>query len=178
MADPVTMSAVGIGSSIASAGVGFFGAGQAADAKQGMYQYQAGISRMQEKFNKWNAKETQRTGVLDAIQLGMKQRSQMGEIEAAQGASGIDVNSGSSVLVRQSQAEINQLDQQALRRNVDKKAYAYSVAAAGDAAQAHLYDVAAVNAEKEGKIAQIQSLISGASSVSSKWMQGRQMGVF
>lgn len=143
-----------------------------------MYNYQAGISRMQAKFNKWNAKEAYDDGSFQGIQLGLKQRQQMGEIVAAQGASGIDVNSGSSVAVRESQEAINRMDQATLARNTAKKAYAYEVAASGDEAQASLYDTAAVNSRKEGKIAQIQSLISGASSVSSKWLQGRQMGAF
>lgn len=180
MADPITtgMAGVSMAGSAASGLLGAFGASQGAEAKAGMYSYQAGISRMNERFSKWNAKEAVRTGDLQAVQLGMKQRQQLGQIAAGQGASGIDMGSGTSVKVRESQEAVNRMDQGILRRNTQKKAYAHQIEATGHDAQAKLYDQAAVNSIEEGKIAAWQSLIGGATSVSSKWTQGRQTGIF
>lgn len=179
MADPITLAAVGSMAGSAAGGVvGAFGAKQGGEAKAGMYQYQSGISRMQASFNRQNADETLRMGTVEGIQLGMKQRQQLGQIIAAKGASGLDVNSGTNAKVIESQQDVNKMDQDLLRHASTRKSYAYRVAARGEEAQAELYDMAARNSIKEGKIESIKSLIGGATSVSSKWMQGRQMGAF
>lgn len=179
MADPITLAAtVGMGASLAGGVVDGMGAKFAGDAKHGAYTYQAGVHRQSAAFNRSNASNTLESGTLEGIQLGLKQKQQMGEIIAAKGASGLDVNSGTNVDVVKSQEGLNRMDQELLQRNVARKAYAYEVAASGDEAQAVQYDVAARNAKKEGKIGVLKSIISTAASVSGKWMQGSQAGAF
>lgn len=180
MADPITatMAGVSMASSIAGGYYGMEAAETKAQAKYGMYSYQAGIAKQNEKFQRWNAKEAIRSGETEAMQLGQKQAQRMGMIRAAQGASGVDMNSGTSVKVRESQEMVDRADQAMVRKNAMKKAYAYEVAAAGEDAQAKLYGMAADNALIEGKYEKISSLIGAASSVSSKWTQAKSAGVF
>lgn len=178
MADPVTLATTSIIGSGAGGLLGAFGSLQSGMAKSSAYQFQAGISRMQAGFNRANARNVLDTTMEEAISLGRRQAMQMGQIKAAQAASGLDVNSGTAVDVRESQAALNAEDQRRLQAQGIRKAYAYNVAAAGDEAQAVLYDYSARNAKKEGYLDAMRSLISGATSVSSKWLQASQLGIY
>ena len=70
------------------------------------------------------------------------------------------------------------MDLGTIRNNAARVAYGYSVEAASQGNQATLYKAASSNASKAGKLNMMASLISGASSVSSKWLQLDQAGVF
>jgi hypothetical protein len=133
---------------------------------------------MNAEINQRNAQNVLETGDQELLSLGRRQAQQMGQIKAAQAASGLDMNSGTAVAVRESQEMLNREDQQRLASQIARKSYAYRVAAASDLAQAALYDSAAINARKEGKLGALTSLISGATSVSSKWLQASQYGVY
>ena|SRR5882757_386847 len=178
MADPLTIAGIGMGASAAGSILGAFGAEQGGQAQSQMYQYQAAIAQMNSKIAKQNADYTRAVGEVQAQQSGMKTRAQVGQTVATQGASGLDVNKGSNVAVRQSETEIGQYEQTVIRSNAAKKAYGYEVEAASDTAQANLDTMAASQAEKAGDIGALSSLLGGASSVSSKWLQGRQIGLF
>ena len=87
---------------IAGAGVSAFGAMQKGSAEAGMYNYQAGVADINSKIAKQNAAWPLDAGGIKGQQLGEKQAFRAGSIAAAQGASGLDVNSGSAQ-VRSSQ---------------------------------------------------------------------------
>lgn len=180
MADPVSagVSAVSMASSIAGGIMGAKGAQAQAQGQAQMYMYQAGLSRLNRKIAEYNERETMRATEIAAVQLGLKQGQQMGRIRAGQAASGLDINSGSLAAVRQSQQETFQFDQGLLRYEGAKKAYGYKIEALGHNLQKKMYEAAAENALVAGKYAASASILGSVGSVSSKWLQGRSMGIF
>ena len=69
-------------------------------------------------------------------------------------------------------------DQGIVHTNAARGAYGYEVESAKFDAEAGADRAAASNAEESGMIGAMTSLLSGASSVSSKWMQGSSMGLW
>jgi len=179
MASPVTlMAGAGLASSVASAGIGAYGAYQGGKAKEKQYQYQAGIARMNQQIQEQNASYALESGDREVQQVGMKHRALMGKIRSQQAASGVRVDSGSNADVQAGANMVARMDQDNTRRNTMQKVRGYKIAAWEQGENANLADVAARNARKEGKTGVLTSLIGGASSVSSKWMQGKQAGVW
>lgn len=171
MADPFTWASIG---TVASAGGGILsavGAARSGAAGAQMYRYQAGMARFNRDIARGNADYAITSGETEASLYGLKAGQRAGAIKAAQGASGIDVGSGSSESVRESQAYVTGLDQRQIRENAARKAYGFEIEAAGDETQAGLYDAAAKNTKSASRLAVASSLLSGASGVASKWLQ-------
>lgn len=179
MADPLTLAAgAGVAGSIGSAVMGGMGANYQAKAKAGQYNYQAGISRVNQSIQEQNATFAGDSGAIEGMQVGLKHRALLSKIVAEKGASGIDVNSGTNLDVYAGAQTIARMDQENVARNAMQKVRAYKSAAWSEGEQANMYDIAARNAKKEGKIGILSSIVGGASSVSSKWMQGNQAGAW
>lgn len=184
------LAGVGIGASILGTGLGMAGAQTSTDAalrqnraQVSAYQYQAGVADLNRKIAEQNRDYAVAAGEQEAMGYGLKARQQMGKIKVAQGASGLDVNSGSAVDVRESQKLVAGMDMATIRNNAARVAYGHAMEAASATAQKGLYEKAAADTsaaegsiKKSGKIAMLSSLISGASSVSSKWLQAKQYG--
>lgn len=158
--------------------LGAFGQQQAGQAQASMYTYQAGVAQMNKTIADQNAAYALASGEVQAQQEGMKTRAEIGQTKATQGASGVDVNRGSSVDVRASEAEIGAENQALTRSNAARVAYGYQVEGAQATAQSNIDLMAASRSKTAGTIGAFTSLLGGASSVSSKWMQGNQAGIF
>lgn len=168
MADPVTIGmALSAGGSLINA----YGKASSGESTASMYQYQAGVAQMNKKIALQNADYARVTGEVEAQGSGMKTRALVGEIKAHQGASNIDVNSGSGVAVRDSQLEVGYQNQSIIRSNAARKAYGYEVEAAQAESQSQIYTMAARGSKTGGYIGAISSLIGGAGSVADKWYQ-------
>lgn len=165
MAGP--MIAAGAAGTVLSA----VGAAQSGAAQAQMYQYQAGIAQYRSAIDLQNRDYTLAAGETEAAQYGLKARNVAGKILATQGASGIDVGSGSSVAVRQGQQLVTDLDMATIRNNTARKAYGYEVEATTDTAQAQLYSASAENVSKATPLNVASTLLTGSSSVASKWLQ-------
>src|SRR5215467_7981788 len=100
--------------------------------KSGVEAYQQAVSLMNRDIAKQNAIWSLRTGDIKAEEAGMQARFELGAAKASQGASGIDINSGSSVHVRESMIEIGTYDEMTTRTNAARKAFAYGVEAMQD----------------------------------------------
>lgn len=172
------IGAVGIGTSLAGGLLSAFGANQAGQRQQDMFNYQAQVARINSQIDKQNAEYARNKGEIEATQYGMKARQQAGAIRAAQGASNIDVNSGSAVDVQNSQRKVSQMDLTQIRSNAAKVAYDYDVKSTMDLNQATLDTMAGENAAKAGQINAMSSILGTVGSVSSKWMQGQQAGMW
>lgn len=172
------MGVIGIGSSLAGGIMQGMGAKQSAQAQAQMYNYQAGIAKYNAAVLKQNADFARNKGEIEATNFGIGARAKQGQIRAAQGASGLDVNSGSTVKVRESQKMVSDMDMRMIRSNAAKTAYDYETQSQEAEMQAGLYSTAASNAKKSGDLAMIGSFISTAGSVSSKWLQGNQVGLW
>jgi hypothetical protein len=169
LADPFTMAAVG---SAAAAGGGLLSASGAlgkGSADQAMYNYQAGVAKLNAGIAKQNADYTRTAGETVAYQSGLKTAEVVGQQTVSQGASGVDVNSGSPKSVRDTTTAFGQMDQSLIRTNYAKKAYGYDVEAVTKTAEAGADVVAGDQAQKAGKISAASSILGSVSSVAGKW---------
>lgn len=179
MADPVSMMAMG--GMAASGAQGIFGAISSlagGNAKAESYKYQSSMAMYNAAIAKQNQKYALDIGEQQAEKAGIAGAAQAGQIKAAQGASGVDVNFGSAKEVQTSQHLVSQMDLNTIRERAAKTAYDFSVQAVNYENQAKGYNKAASNARTEGILGAVSSFIGAAGSVSSKWMQGNQLGMW
>lgn len=173
MGDPVSIIAMAAGG--AQGMLGAISSVMAGDAKSKAYKYQSSMAWQNAAIAKQNQKYALDIGEQQAEKQGIAGAAQAGQIKAGQAASGLDVSGGSAKEVQNSQHLVSQMDLNTIREKASKTAYDFSVQAVNYENQAHGYDTAAKNAETEGKIGMVASLIGGVGSVSSKWMQGQQL---
>lgn len=178
MADPATMTAVSMGMSAAGGLLGASGAKQSAAAESEMYQYRAGIAMVNKKIAEQNADYALKVGEQETVRFGMRTRQNIGQIKATQSGSGLDVNTGTAALVRESAHDIARMDMATIRQNAARQAYGHRIEAWQAESEASLLQKASTNAKAAGKINALSSLLSGASSVSSKWTQAKQTGIY
>lgn len=178
MADPGTLAIAGMAGSAVGGLLGAFGSVYKGQAQANMYNYQAGIAQMNQQISLQNADYERNVGEVQAQESGMKTRAQVGQTEAAQAGSGLDVNRGSAAAVRSSEIEIGQQDENIIRANAARRAYGYEVEATQESAQAGLYRMAAETSQTSGDIGAATSLLSGGTSVADKWLQATQKGIF
>jgi hypothetical protein len=170
--------AVGLGATIAGGILGAVGAQDQASSQQQMYNYKAQVSKINADINRQNAAWARTKGEKEATQFGMKAAQQRGQIRATQGASNLDVNSGSAKEVQQSQEKIKDIDMSTIRENAAKIAYDYETKAVMDENQAGLDTMSGQFAKKAGNMKALESIIGSASTVSSKWQHGSSIGLW
>ena len=174
MADPVTITSLAL--TAAGAATSAYGAYSGGQAQKNMYNYQAGVAGLNQKIAEQNADFERAQGEVQATEYGMKARYQQGQIRADQGASGLDVNSGSAAQVQAGQHLVSQMDLNQIRFNAARRAFGYETQAAQDTAQGQVYQMAGTNAATAGDISATASILSGAGSVANKWYQGTSTG--
>jgi hypothetical protein len=173
-----TIGEIGMGTSAAGAAVGAVGSLMAGFGQKKMSNYQAAVSAINANVAQQNADYARNVGEVQAEKSGMTTRAQLGAIRSAQAASGVDIGSGSATRVQESEEEIGAYDQAVIRSDAAKRAYGYEVEKAGDIAQSNMYKVAGSQAALAGEIGAFGNILGGVSSVSSKWMQGKQIGLW
>lgn len=191
MAEPGTIALAGMGASALSGVIGavgsvFQGEGQAQqyEAQGRSLRYQAGVARMNRDIAQQNAAYEREAGEIEAQQSGMKTRAQVGQVKAVQAGSGIDVNRGSPVAVRESMLAVGAEDEAIIRANAARKAYGQEVEAVQHESQARIDEMGAESADRassrartSGYIGAASSILGSAASVSSRWLQyGRTFG--
>lgn len=132
-------------------------------------QYRAAIAENNAVLAKQDATWAIQSGETQAVNKGMEVRAKVGAEKASQGGSGIDVNSGSAAAVRTGTQSLGMLDAMTIRSNAARQAYGYDVAAASDTAEAQLDRSAATGAIVGGVLGGTGSLISGASTIGSRF---------
>ena len=163
--DPVTATALAI-TSLATTAVGAVTSGI---AQNNAAQYQAQVARNNAMVAQNNATAATLAGEQSAVQAGEKTRAIVGAERAAFGAAGISPDSGSALDVQDSQQRAGTQTELTVRNNAARTAYGYSTQATSDTAQAQLDQM-------QGQDALAGSILSGASSVASKWFMFRQDG--
>lgn len=146
--------ATAVGSTALSA-YGAYEQGQASKAAAG---YNAQLAANNAKVAQQNAAYAGAEGDVNAGNEGMKTRATVGAITANQGASGVRLDSGSSVATRESAAKVGMLNQQTIRSNAARTAYGYQTQAANATAQGQLYNY-------ESKMANQSSYINAGSTI-------------
>ena len=176
MADPISW--VGLAATGAGAITSAIGAGAKGAADSAMYGYQSGMALLRKQIDLQNADYERNVGEVQAQQSGEKTAQEIGQTKAVQGAGNVDVNRGSAQLVRSTQLDIGQQNEGIIRSNAAHRAYGYDVQAATDQAQSDIYGMASQTAKTAGDIGVATSILGGAASVSSKWLQGTSVGLF
>jgi hypothetical protein len=170
--------AVGLGATLAGGILGAVGAQKQGESQQQMYNYKAQVSKINADINRQNAAWARTKGEKEAAQFGMKAAQQRGQIRATQGASNLDVNSGSAKEVQQSQEKIKDIDMSTIRENAAKIAYDYETKAVMDENQAGLDTMSGEYAKEASNIKSIESILGSVSTVSSKWQHGSSIGLW
>lgn len=178
MGFPGAVAGVGMGAQAAGSIVGAIGSIWQGQAQSQMYNYQAGIAKVNQQIEQQNANYALQVGEVAAQQSGLQTKAVVSGTKAAQGASNIDVNSGSTTAVRSSETELGQENEAIIRADAAKRAYGYSVGAFQQGAQAEIYKTSAATSITAGDIGAASSLLGGVSGVSSKWLQASQSGAF
>lgn len=175
--DPATLAAVSLGGSLLSAGVGAVGAATTAAANSSAAMYQAQVARNNQIIAQQNASSATAAGSQQARNTDIKTAQIVGAEEAAQGASGIDVNSPSQKQVRQGTSQTGRLDSLTEAYNAYLRGRGATTEATSFGEQAQLDTAQAKNATTAGGFGVATSLLGGASSFSDKWLSYQLKGV-
>jgi len=178
MADPFTLATVGIGATAGGSVLGGLGNMLSGQSSQNMYNYQSAVALVNKQISDQNASYAIAAGETSAQQSGMQTRATIGTTRATQGAGGLDVNSGSNLNVRSSEAEVGAESAALIRSNAAKQAYGYEVEGLQYTAQSAVYKQAGSQSALAGMIGAGSSLLGGAGSVASKWLGAQQAGIF
>ncbi len=151
----------------ASAGMQALGSIAQGKAASNAAKYNAQVAENNAKIAKQNATFAGAEGAQHQEQQGLKNRATSASIRANQGASGIDVNSGSAADVQASQRMLGQLDVANIRANAVRKAYGFQTDAVSYQSEAALQRTNAKNATKAGYIGAASTLLSSAAGMQS-----------
>lgn len=176
--EAATVATIGMGASVLSGALGAVGSIMGGQAKSSMYQYQAGVSRVNQEIARRNAEYARYTGEFEAQRSGMKSRYELGQARVIQSGRGLDINFGSPAAVQESMTKIGQQEQTTIRSTAARRAYGFEVEGEKARTAASMYGRAAKNEEIAGYIGAASSVLGGASSVSSKWMQAGDLGIY
>lgn len=168
---------LGLVGSVASGLFGFMGAMQQGEAASASAKYQAQVARNNEIIATNNAQYAAQAGAARAQTQDFKNRAVMGQIEAAQGASGIDFDSETSRDVRRSARDIGRLDTMTLYNNALLSVRNSQAQASGFKTQAGLDEFEAANARSGALMKGFGSLLGGATSFADKWQSYSNKGV-
>lgn len=167
--------------SIASAAVGTVAsvaaAQQQAESQAGAARYQAQVAKNNQDVANQLAAQAGQEGEAQVSRKRLQTAAIIGSQQAAQAASGLDVNKGTALDVRSSAAELGELDALTIRNAAEKQAFGYKQAGLSYGAQAQLDQATAENALTAGNINSFASLAGGVSSVSDKWLRYKNAGV-
>lgn len=152
------LAAVGMGGSAVNA----YGQMQAAKAQAAAYNFNADVMDQNAAIATQKQQWAGELGDQEASASQMKTAAKVGSIKANQGASGVEVGTGSNADVVTSARQIGMLDALTIRSNAAREAYGYAVEAHSDKMQAALDRYSAKNAKTAGNIAAASTLLGGA----------------
>ncbi len=178
MADPSYAAMSGMFSTFLGSLTSAFGGYEQGQSEKAMYDYQAGVARLNATIAEQNATYASDIGELQAGQYGWKAAQQLGSIKSAQASHGLDIRSGSAAQVQSSQKLVSETDMTFIRSNAAKTAYNYRNMAVQSTAQAGLDTLAGQNAASAGMLKAATSIIGGASAVSDQWLKATQVGMY
>jgi hypothetical protein len=167
----LALAATAVGGVVSAAGA----MQQGAAAKQAA-DYQAAVARNNQIIASQNAVQTRQAGEIEAQTASMRSAQAIGAAKAKAAASGLDVNQGSPVDVRDSAAQIGMLDALTIRNNALVKATGQENQSNAYGAEATLDTMKGRNAESAGQIGAFTSILGSASSFGSKWMDFQKVG--
>jgi hypothetical protein len=170
MFGPIGAAVGAVGGAIAA-----FGQYMGMQAQSKNAAFQAQVAANNAKIARTNYKLQIESGEETSANQEMQLRSTLGTQKAGQAASGVDVNTGSSVASRAGTVQVGTLDVLTARSNNARQAYGYEVAATSDTAESQLLTAESQQAGAMAPVAAAGSLLSSASTVGGnygKYLQG------
>lgn len=164
-----TLSTIGTIASVAGAGISALGAIQQGKASAASANYNAEVQANNAALAKQNSSFASQEGTANAETQQLKTRAELGSIQANQGASGVNVGSGSSLDVRSSAAETGELNALSIRSNAARQAYGYQTEAVGATAQSQLDKAQAGFDTTAGEINAGSTLLGGLGNASTNY---------
>jgi hypothetical protein len=162
---------------------GILGTGQQAlaDVAGGMgqadqYAYQAAIATNNAATTRANAAAEMAAGGYAESALKMGTGRLRAEQRAAYAANGIDVSLGSPIDIDNSTATLGAMDAAMVHYNAARSAFGLESQAREFEEESSMFRRAATNAKKVGMSKAKQTILSGATSLSSRWSQFKQSG--
>lgn len=155
--DPVTMTALSVGTSLAGGVMGAIGSEDNASV-------QAQIARNNANTAQWNANIASQQGEQQSTMKGMQTAQTVGKVKTGFGASGVDVNSGSPASVAAAVSSAGMTDQQTIKSDAARTAWGYET-------QSTNFDNQATVDKQQGDWGALSSLLGGASSSAKTWSQ-------
>lgn len=150
---------------------------QQAEAQANALKYQAQVAENNRKIGEQLADRATAAGESQVQAQRLKTAAAIGGIKAHQGASGLDINSGSAVDVQSTAAEMGELDALTIRNNAAMASYNYKLQGAGYGQAAALNQAAASNALTAGNLSAFSSFAGGASNIADKWIKYQNAGL-
>lgn len=157
------LEVLALGATLASSGVGAMGAMQSAGAASANAKYQAQVAQNNAITARQNAEASMMAGQHNAAREAAEGAERMGRIRAIQGASGIDVNSGSFRDVQDSQAIMTRIGEMNQAWRGEVQATNFRNQSNSYLAEAMLKQSEATYAQQAGGINAFTTLLGGAS---------------
>ena len=131
-------STIGTVASLGAAGIGALGSIEQSKASAACAGYNAQVAQQNAQIATQNASFAGSQGQQEVAASGAQTKARIAATLANQGASGVDVNTGSDVNVRESEAKLGMLNALTIRSNAAKSAYGYQTQSVSDTGQAAL----------------------------------------
>ena len=156
-----TIAGAGLALSAVGTGVSVMGQMQQASAAKASADYQSQVAAGNAQVATQNANMAAASGEAQAAISEQKTRATVGAEEAAQGSSGVDINSPTAKAVRTSQDMTGQLDAQTIRSNAARQAYGYETQSTNFQNQSSADTAQGNNAMTAGEFGSVSSGLSG-----------------
>jgi hypothetical protein len=170
--------AIILGVSAVSAGLGVVGAIQEGQAAQDQSNYQSQVAKNNVLIAEQRAADALHRGEIAERQNKLKTHMAVASSRANAASRGVLVDEGSALTISQDLAEAGRMDDLTIRNNAAREAHAYRLEGQGFQSQADLFRASGENAKSVSQLDAMQSLIGGATSVSSKWYAFNRQGAF
>lgn len=167
-----------LGATALSGAVGAAGAIKQGNAEASAAKYNAGVAETNAAQATQNALLASQAGSEQGFISSQRTRSEVGSILANQGASGVDVNSGSALDVRSSARELGELDALTVRSNATRQAYGYQTTATSEEGQAKLDKADATSDLTAGYINSGSTLLGSAGTAATNFAKYQLAGGF
>lgn len=161
----------------ASTAVTYMGSQQQAASQQSALNYQAQVNANNAKIAQQNIQQSQLAEQQTEQQNSLKAAQTQGAIRAAEGAAGVDPNSGTPALLATGSKTLADSDALTIRSNYARQQFGMAVSGMSSTAQSQLDTMGANAAGAAGTYSGLNSILSGASSISSKWTNYQQSGL-
>lgn len=175
---PAWIGYTALGTSLLGGGLSAYGQMKQSQAQAKAAEYEASINDQNAQIAKENAKIAGEAAEQQTANQQQKNRATYGAITAAQGASGVDLNSDSSIDVRTSARELGELDALTVRSNATKEAYGYVTQSENFANQSNLDRFEAANAKTAGEIGAASTFLGAVGNAGANYFNWRRQGGF